>query len=404
MLGLLVVPLIGPSPAGAAGAAPTAANGFVQRQGAELTLDGNVWKFAGYNLPCQQPFLLSSSALTFYFKEIVNSLPAGTSGAVVRMWWFQSDMGTGSNPWAPFDQVAAAAQAAGVRIIPALTNQWQTCDEPTPATPEKELSWYQSGYEQKEGGYNLSFKDFAVEMAAHFATNPAVGFWQLVNEAEDPASTGCDEAAGTTALRAFADNMATAIHQADPNHLVNLGTQGAGECGTAGSDYGYVHAGAVDLCEIHDYNNPATALAAGPNSPADDIHQCQALHKPIFVGETGIPANVQPDGSTGSAPITQATFEQRAADFQGRIQAYNAAGNLGFVIWFKSPLYTVDEDSTDVPNGDPTEPVLGDALDPSAAPAVATPEFPWPAGAIALTAVLGGGLLVLVQRRRRHSF
>jgi hypothetical protein len=378
---------------------PASISAFVAGNGTRLVVNASPWNFAGYNLPCQQPFLMSEQQLEYYFQDVSRNSRAN----VVRMWWFQRDIGTGTNPWAPFDQIVTAAKAVGVRIVPALANQWQTCDEPSPATPEKLLSWYQGGYQQPEGGYDLSYQAFATQLAAHFANEPTIAFWQLVNEAEAPTTSGCDENAGGLALRTFADTMANALHQADPHHLVNLGTQGAGECGTAGGDYTYVHAGAVDLCEVHDYSNPALAMPAGPNSLSSDISGCHGLNKPIFIGESGIPANVQKDGSSGSATITSATLGQRAQFFKAKIDAFDAAGGVGYVIWFKSPFYNVSLDNADIPDGDPTEAVLADALGvaPAAAqaPPATTPEFAWPAGAVALAAILGGGVMMTARRR-----
>jgi hypothetical protein len=278
------------------------------------------------------------------------------------MWFFQSDMATGSNSYAPFDQVVDAANAVGMKIIPALTNQWQPCDEPNPTMPEKLQSWYQSGFTQPEGGYSLSFLQYAIGLVRHFAYNPTIAFWQLVNEAEAPGPSGCDETAAASALRSFGDKMQFWIHAFDPAHLVNVGTQGAGECGTAGSDYEYVYAGRLNLCEVHDYSDPATAMPTGPNSLSSDISSCHALNKPIFIGEAGIPANVQPDGSSGSAPITLTSLNQRATFFQAKIDAFNEAGGAGYVIWFKSPFYNTALDNADIPDGDPSESVLPDAL------------------------------------------
>jgi mannan endo-1,4-beta-mannosidase len=393
-------------PAAAATESPAAktagtANDYVSREGSELTLGGAPWKFAGYNLSCQQPFLMTTAQLEYYFDDVKDN----SGGNVVRMWWFQSDMGTGSDPWAPFETIVAAAKATGMRIIPTLTNQWNTCDEPSPATGEKELAWYQGGYTQPEGGYALSFKTFATEMATHFADTPTIAFWQLVNEAEDPSPTGCDEPVAAAALRSFADDMATSLHAVDPNHLVNLGTQGMGECGTEGSDYAYVQAGAVDLCEIHDYTNPAVALDP---QVAADIAACAQLGKPTFVGESGIPANVQPDGSSGSAPITTATLNQRAAFFKAKIDAGNAAGLSGYVIWFKSPYYTPQLNSYAIGEGDPTQSVLADALLPSTAPLgggadppATIPEFPVaPEAPLAMVAVIVAALGVRRLRSR----
>lgn len=382
-------------------AASAAASGFVTHDGTQLMLNGQPWHFAGYNLSCQQPFTMTTAQLEFYFQDV----EANSGGNVIRMWFFQSDLGTGSNPFQPFDNVVAAAQATGMKIIPTLTNQWQTCDEPSPTEPEKELDWYQSGYTQPEGGYSLSFKAYATEMAQHFANSPTIAFWQLVNEAEAPSATGCDESAAASAMRGFADDMATTLHSVDPNHLVNLGTQGTGTCGTVGSDYGMVQAGAVDLCEIHDYSSPTDTL-----DPvfASDIQQCAALGKPTFVGESGIPGNVQPDGSSGSAAVTNATLAQRATFFKAKIDAFDKAGGVGYVIWFKSPLYTLAENNLDVPDGDPTQAVLADALTidstatGSVAPAASVPETPLAVGAPLAAAALIGGVVALRWRRNRR--
>ena len=382
--------------------ATSSSSPYVGRQSTQLVLGGQPWNFAGYNLPCQQPFTMTQTALENYFQEIQNAMPAGSHGVVVRMWWFQSNMGSGSNPWTPFDTIVAAANAVGVKVLPALTNQWQTCDEPSPPTPEKELPWYQGGYQQAEGGYALSFEQFATQLATHFASEPAIAFWQLVNEAEAPSSTGCSEGAAASALRSFSDSMVAALHQVDPNHLVNLGTQGAGECGISGGDYGYVHAGALDLCEFHDYTNPAIATQTGPDSLSSDIAACHGLGKPIFIGESGIPGNVQPDGSSGSAAITLQTLAQRAQFFKAKIDAFQSAGGVGYDIWFKSPFYTVQQNNLQISNGDPTEPVLADALTPTG-PAPTTPEFPVPAVVLLVAAVMAGAFAVWRERRTRYA-
>jgi len=361
-LALLVAVLVVFQAAGTARGASGSA--FVDRQGTSLTVRGQTIRLAGFNLPCQQPFMLSSGSLGYYFDDIKMNAKAN----VVRMWWFQSDFGTGSNVWAPFDQIASVAASRGIRIIPTLTNEWSACDEPNPATSQKSLAWYQGGYKLAEGGYRLSFRTFAVQMARHFANNPTIAFWQLVNEAQAPTvdSSGgvsCDSAAAMQALRSFSDNVAGALHRNDPHHLVSLGTQGTGQCGADNSTaYRYVHAGALDLCEFHDYGNPAVAMSTGPNSLDERIHDCHALGKPIFVGESGIPANVQPDGSSGSAPLDGSTFDQRASFFRAKIDAGRSAGLAGYVIWFKSPFYTPAMEQYAIGQGDPTEAVLADAL------------------------------------------
>jgi hypothetical protein len=350
---------------------PPTASPFVTRAGTKLMLNGQPWKLAGYNLPCANAFDLSASAFDYYLSDIQSS-----SGAnVIRVWFFQSEGGPGN--WTPFDQIIAGLAAKGMRAIVTLANETSTCDEPDlPANTYKTLAWYQNGYLSPEGGYGQSFHDYAVAVARHFANNPAVAFWQLVNEPQAPSldSTGqltCDESDATMALRAFADNMVAAVHRVDHHHLVDLGSEGIGQCGMENSaDYGFVHAGAVDLCEYHDYGYPAEPL---PGGMAQAISACGT--KPFFVGESGIPANVGSDGTPNSPcdpwpdcttldPITDATLSQRATFFAAKIAAANAAGVAGYVIWFDSPFYTASTDGYSIAAGDPTIPVLQAARDP----------------------------------------
>jgi hypothetical protein len=365
-------------------------SGFVARSGTQLTVNGQPWKFAGYNLPCAQPFTLTEAELGSYLDDIQQNSGANT----VRVWFFQSNGGpdnAGPNigpadSWAPFDQVIAALKARGMRAIPTLTNEWTDCE---PTAGNKSLAWYQTGYTQSNDGYRLSFHDFATDVAAHYANEPTIAFWQLVNEAESPSADGtCNETTATAALRSFSDAMANAIHEVDHNHLVNLGTQGAGQCGANGSaDYRNVHAGALDLCEYHDYGHAGQAMPSdGVNLLKERIDDCHALGKPIFVGESGIAGNVQPDGSEPPCPNwptdCTSTFNfqslaERGAFFQAKIQAANAAGVVGYMIWFKSPYYAPSTDRYAIGDGEATEAALAQAL--QGIPPAQVAEARWPA-------------------------
>jgi hypothetical protein len=403
VLGCLGLGTFGATSWAAAASAPT--TGFVQRSGTQLVVGGKPWKFAGYNLPCAQPFqAVTDGSLGYYLDTI--SISSGVNA--VRVWFFQSN--GGPTNWAPFDAVIAALKSRGMRAIPTLTNQWNTC-EPTSGS-EKTLSWYQTGYKQTSDGYALSFHDFAQQMATHYANEPTIAFWQLVNEpqAKTPGTLSCDTTAAQNALRSFADDVTTVMHQADHNHLVDLG--GNGGCGLSGAGYSYVHAGAIDLCENHDYGYNAQALPTnGADLLKDNIAACHSLGKPIFVGEAGIPGNVQPDGSAAACspwptcptdPLTNQTLQQRAQFFQAKIQAANTAGVAGYLIWFKSPYYSSSTDAYAISNGDPTEAVLPAAL--QSAPPATVPETPWAALlAGSAAAVMGLSLVVVGLRRRRQG-
>ncbi|HEY5196575.1 MAG TPA: cellulase family glycosylhydrolase [Solirubrobacteraceae bacterium] len=318
---------------------------FVQRSGSTLTLSGAPWRFVGFN----DYQLTSAPGGGFYCGRAIDQTTlnailqdAKNSGAgAIRTWFFQSyyDLNakqqTISPNWSAFDRVLSSAASYGLKVIPVLVNEWQDCE---PASVNKNLGFYQYGYKSPGYGYPLAFKTYATTVAAHYAGNPTIAFWQIGNELESDTPSGCGasaETAGATALRAFADDMTGAIKAVDPNHLVSLGTLGTGQCGLAGADYQYVHAGNVDLCEYHDYGDPVHAIPNdGYNRLAQRIAQCRSLNKPLFVGESGIVADVGDSGqSTGT--INSTSLQLRAGFFDAKLTAAFGNGVVGYVIWDK---------------------------------------------------------------------
>jgi hypothetical protein len=337
--------------------ATTAPSGIVQRSGAQLTLDGSDYRFTGYQIG-----LGSSPAhplCTSYPDSAVG--PAlvhaqQSSGAnAVRVWMYQGY--GGPSDWSRFDLIFSEARKAGVRVIATLTNQWGDC-EPRRADGSlvvKRLGWYQSGYRAPDAGYALSFHDFVGAMATRYRDEPALLAWQLVNEAEPKKDDGsCDEQAGAAALRAFSDDLVGVVRAAGDPHLVGLGSMGSGQCGLSGSaDFRYVHGGALDMCEYHDYTPVQAVPGDAWNGLATRVADCAAVGKPLFVGEAGIPAGIQADGSTG--PVTAETLARRAALFDDKLTRQAAAGVAGFLVWQKA---TSNGDGFTVYDGDPVEAVL----------------------------------------------
>ena len=95
--------------------------------------------------------------------------------------------------------------------------------------------------------------------------------------------------------------------------------------------------GGWNLCEYHDYGDVTQAIPDdGFNRLRQRIDQCNALGKPLVVGEAGIVADVGDDGqSTGS--ITIETLGRRAALFNAKLSAAFAEGIDGYLIWEKIP-------------------------------------------------------------------
>ena len=312
---------------------------FVTKSGSNLMVNGSPLHLVGYNwhwmgTGCRAP---TDTEIATTFSQIKTA----SQGNVVRTAFYQS--GSNNGAYTDFDRYIAYAKKYGLYIVPILVNHWSNCE---PSTAAKTSSWYQSGYKQTNDGYLLSFRDYAIKLAQHYTNEPAIAFWQLVNE---PDAGPCG-AAGAQILRSFADDMTTAIKAVDPNHMVDLGVPG-GCAGDNITDYTTIVSGKTDLCEVwHDHKQAATPL---PLQMRQRIGVCQNLNKPSFTGESGICADITA-GETCSGTVTTATLHQRAAFFDAKLSAGFNAGLAGYIIWTIGSQSVQD----DIGPGDPMESVL----------------------------------------------
>jgi endo-1,4-beta-mannosidase len=242
---------------------------------------------------------------------------------VFRAWFFQSLATTnGVRDWAAFDHTLSVARSHGVKVIATLTNQWGDCEQADPIY--KTEAWYQSWYRLRDASLPVSYREWVAEVVTRYRSDPTILAWQLVNEAEDLTSKGgrCSSTA-TRTLMNFTSDMARVVKSIDHNHLLSLGTVGTGQCGTQGAEYQEVHSvPGIDLCEFHDYGHPLSPLPGDQwNGFMVRVRQCNALNKPLFVGETGIKTS-----SIGS-------LEARAKAFAAKFAAQFQAGVVGQLIW-----------------------------------------------------------------------
>ena len=326
-----------------ASAAPTA-SGFVTRNGTRLVAAGAPYRFAGSNI-----YNANSIDNCWYTlgsgSGLDSSLTAiGSGQKVFRSWFFQSLATTnGSRNWSAFDHTLAVAKAHGQRIIATLGNQWGDCEDGAYKTE----SWYQSGYSiQVPAELSKTYRDWVAEAVARYKDTPTIMAWQLMNEAEDATSRGgtCSASASAT-LKGFTQNMAKLVKEIDSNHLLSLGTMGSGQCGTSGVAYRDLHAvPGIDLCEYHDYGAPDAAL---PGDLQADLGYCNALNKPLFVGETGIELK-----TVGNSVST------RASDFAAKFIAQFRAGVVGELVWNWRDAAHGGSSTADYDFG-PNDPILG---------------------------------------------
>lgn len=318
---------------------------FVTKSGTELMVNGSSLRLIGYNwhwmgMGCPAP---TDVEIDTTFALVKNA----SRGNVIRTAFYQS--GSNNGAYSDFDRYIKYAKSNGLYIVPILANQLPNCE---PSTGTKTDYWYQSGYKQPDSGYALSFRNYAIQLAQHYANESTIAFWQLVNE---PDTETCG-AAGAQILRNFADDMTTAIKAVDPHHLVDLGV--LGRCaGNNTADYSTVVGGQVDLCDVwHDYGQVATPL---PSQIQQRLSICQSLNKPSFVGESGICSDITAD-QTCSGTVTTTSLHLRATLFAAKLKSGLRAGLAGYMIWNKAD----QSDQDNVGPGDPIESMMAQYASP----------------------------------------
>jgi len=169
--------------------------------------------------------------------------------------------------------------------------------------------------------------------------------WMLMNEAEDKTSSGTCSTTAEMTLRSFVDDVGALVKSIDPNHLLTLGTTGMGACGTRDitqsyREYQMVYASPyLDVCEYHDYNQQTNPM---PANLSGDLSDCNALNKPMIVGESGI--------FQGS---------NRPSLFDAKMSAARSAGVSGYLPWdYAAAGETLGTESYNIRDNDPVFPVL----------------------------------------------
>ena len=328
---------------------------FVTRNGTALMLSGEAFRPIGLNIynANSNGFCASAMDGTLLSQSL---MAIGPGKNVIRAWFFQQLATTdGQRDWTAFDRTLATARSRGYKVVATLIDQWGNCGAANgQGYGYKDASWYQSGYTQPDPSAIESYRDWVAEAAERYKYDSTIMAWQLVNEPEVGDCGAVQEPAATTLLRDFAADVTGVIRSVDPMHLISLGTLGGGQCGAQGDDYQTVMSvPGLDLCEYHDYTPGQPIPGDEFNGLQKRIDQCNALGKPLLVGEMG----VKPNDVGG-------TLARRADVVAGKLCAQLSAGVAGELLW----AWSKDGSKLDDYDIGPGDPVLG-ALTPWSDPA-----------------------------------
>ncbi len=342
----------------------------ITASGSRLELDGRPYRFVGVNAyeiatewgvnPGCGSMLTDAQLDAFFASLRPNSL--------VRFWAFEGSMAinvhTNKIDWAPLDRVFAAATEYHQRLIVSLTDQGGTCDGNEWYGP----AWYAGGFRLARVDREipgrpvtvmpLSYWDYVQAIVERYRSSPALGMWEPISEAEastcppqfEPSDCGgnqtCpNEAVAAQALRYFFDIVGREIHSVDPEHLVESGLLGGGQCGTQGQDYAYVSASpGIDVLSYHDYYADSETMGGDQwNGVAVRLRQARAIDKPIIAGELGL---------VGGPATSCLPLKLRATDFARRVDVQLQAGSSGVLAWNWVPQQT-SSCGFDIYPGDP---------------------------------------------------
>lgn len=324
---------------------------FVQVNGRDFVLEGKRLRFTGFNMfdaasserwQCEPHHALSRAELKAQFKALKEQ-----SGATVIRFWAYQPYTDGGKDWSGVDRVISVAKELQMLVIPVFEDGPGYCTgadhEGQPKGDYQGDTYYGEGYKKPYGKNEHSLRDYARMVASHYKNEPTILAWMIVNEAETKQRNG----EGKSVLVDMARDMARVVKEADPNHLVTLGTQGNGAIGASGQDFRDIYSlPEMDYTEVHDWASYGSDNEAMPGAKPDgslpdpNSDQCKdrgakiacsfaiskELNKPIVVGEVGIKAK------------TPASVDHRAKLIGAKVVAAKEAGAAGYLLWEASDV------------------------------------------------------------------
>ena len=277
--------------------------GFVSRDGRYLMLDGEPYRFTGFNAfgitGCATGKPWTRTEMDAYFAQLPPE-------SMTRTWAFEY-YGVQQ-----LELLVARAEAHGQKLILSLANAGADCGE-----GKKDNEWY-------AGGYRDQYLSWVRTIVTRFRDSPAIGMWEIMNE------PGHQSTVNNATMKAFFDEAAATIKSIDPYHLVGTGSMAAHTPGT--TDFGFVHSGPnIDVASLHEYDQDHSDQVLSRHLPRTLMPLYQ-LNKPLIIGETGMLA----------APGCPLSLAQRAGMFQREFDGYFLSGVAGVLVWTYSPNPSVD--------------------------------------------------------------
>ncbi|MCJ1376367.1 hypothetical protein MMC20_007609 [Loxospora ochrophaea] len=187
---------------------------------------------------------------TTYAQDVVNAVKA-TGYRVLRTWAFNEyDTALGSTPavyyqsWSGhtptinygsnglglLDAVVSAAEAADIKLILTLTNNWSDYGGMDVYVNNTVLDnpYHDSFYTNSQ--IATYYKAYVKAVVSRYSNSSAIFSWELANEprcnGSGPSPVQSPSSCSPAVLTSWVDTMSAYIKQLDPNHMISVGMEG----------------------------------------------------------------------------------------------------------------------------------------------------------------------------------
>lgn len=279
----------------------------------KLMLNGGPWRFIGANNIDLMGFYTGGFQTETQIGTFFSLFPKNT---VHRTYWTEEYSGGGTSGHDQAAIVERQARKYGQKLIIALSDGTGAS-----TTPSFTASWYTSGYAGTDAAHQYgappypntttNYLNWISHICGAYKNSPAIAVWEISNE---PATSGGVSGLTASQMATWTNAAATAVKNADPNHLVSSGFHGAYNkswCAN-NTDFQTIHtSSAVDLISTHEYSHAFEGGKAHSSNVNNACAVASALGKPVYVGESGVGNN--------SGTVTVAT---RASELTSKFDCY----------------------------------------------------------------------------------
>lgn len=313
---------------------PSDARDFVTRNGAELELAGEPFRFAGsnnYYLMYKSPFMVDDVLLaaqragfntlrTWGFLDIgnqdgTNSIRGPSDGVYFQYWGGEAPTyNDGPDGLERLDYIIQRAGQLGIKLIIPLVNNWNDfggIDQYVRwrATSSAETrEWFHDDFytDPTIRGWYQAWITHVLERVntltgVAYKDDPAIAMWELGNE---PRCTGAGEYEAsdnctTATLTEWVTTMSAYLRSVDPNHLIAVGDEGfyclpdgthwTEQCGEGVDSLGFAQLPDIDVMSIHLYPEAwGTSPDWGTEWIIRHVNDAKTIGKPSLLGEFGL--------------------------------------------------------------------------------------------------------------------